>query len=53
MTKPQLIKLTEEIEDLVCKKMQIWEYEKNMPKIVKILANRYIEPELDLEIKGK
>lgn len=51
MTKQQLIKITEEIEDLVCNKMQIWDYEKYMPEIVKMLANRYIEPELDLGIK--
>lgn len=49
MTKPQIIKLVEEIEDFVCNKMQICEYEKNMPKIVKELSNRYIQPELELE----
>lgn len=53
MTKPEIIKITEEIENLVCNKMQIWDYEKYMPKIVKVLANRYIEPELDLDIEKK
>ncbi len=49
MTKPQLIKLVEEIEDLVSKKMPIWDYDKNMPKVVQELHNRYVQPELGLE----
>lgn len=50
MTKPELLKVVEEIEDLVDNKLD-GDYEKNMSEIVKILSNRYISPELDLDIK--
>lgn len=49
MTKPQIIKLVEEIEDFVAGKIDMNTYHKHFPKVVKELSNRYIQPELVID----
>ena len=51
MTKPQLIKLADEIEDFVAGKIDINTFDEYFEKVVQVLSNRHIHPELYLELE--
>ena len=51
MTKQQLIKLTEEIENFVADKIDMDTFDKDFNRVVRELYNRHRQPELDLIIK--
>ena len=50
MTKSEIIKLVDEIEDFVASKIDMNTFDKEFHKVIKVLSNRHIEPELDLDI---
>ena len=51
MTKPEIIKLADDIEDFVASKIDMNTFDSDFHKVVKVLSNRHIEPELDLNLK--